>query len=103
MPQEKPLITLMEPYLTGKLTVPEIAKKTGKSETTIFNAIYRNGLGPRVKWRNRVKSHGRIHDVFLPTHIHAWVLSQCPKGTRVDEMVTAIVTDAYYDAMEQGK
>jgi transposase len=36
----------------------------------------------------------------LPPEVHAWLVSQLPDGSSMEELVRAIVTDAYLDAME---
>lgn len=103
MTRERPLATAIEPYLDRGMTVPQIAKETGYDPGKIRGCLNRMGWYTRVRMIYRSRGRGKITDVFLPTHIHEWLAKQCPAGLRADEMITAIVTDAYNDAMEIGK
>lgn len=103
MPQLRPLAALIEPYLDKDNTVPQIAANIGKDPGAVYGCITRMGWFHRVKMTNRVHGRGRISNVFVPDHIHKWLAQQCPAGLRVDEMVTAIVTDAFNEAMEARK
>lgn len=100
MPQQRPLLKAISKFLDGKHTVEEIAQKSGHSTAAVYGAIHRAGYGAKVRWQNRWHQNGKIRDVFVPPHVHEWLVEQCPQGLRVDEMITAIVTDAYLDAQE---
>lgn len=101
VPQETPIAKAIQPYLDKGLTVRQISDASGASVRGIYNTIRWRGWGDRVRYKNRVKSRGRVDDVFLPEPIYQWIVKQCPDGLRVDEMVTAIVTDAYFEAQEE--
>lgn len=100
MARPERLFTEMKPYLDGQHTIPQIAEKVKASPAAIYAAVRRGGFQSQVKWAYRHHANGKRIEVYIPTDIQKWLVGITPKGSRVDEMVTAILTDAYLDAKD---
>jgi hypothetical protein len=91
-----PLVEVLRPHLDGTKTVPEISAASGVNTASIYSLLRRRGWKVKVKSLYRPRADRGVI-VCLPDHVRKWVERQCPLGLRLDEMITAIVTDAYHE------
>lgn len=83
-------------FLDGTRTVDEIAALSGVSSGSIRSLIHRRGWHAKVRSIYR-KAPAKPIPVVLPDTVRRWVEAMCPTDLRPEEMIAAIVTDAYHE------
>lgn len=86
--------------LNGEKSAKDIATALGCSISSVHAAVRRMGRQDDLRMRYNVRRSGQRHDVHIPNNVNVWLARITPPGLRVDEMIRAIVTDAFNEAQE---
>lgn len=81
-------------------TAKQMAEECGLTYVNARSHLRRLNLSVAKSKQGKKPSLTKPRTIELPPHIQEWVAIQCGPGVTVEDMIAAIVTDAYLDAQE---